>query len=115
VYSGIYLKTDPSAATTPYPIIRDVLFAGNEFRESTGVIAYLTSIKNVTFRDNTFSDTVPRANELAYRSQFYLENARDVRIVNNRWIKSACVKAPGVEWDPDTCENVVVQGNSLVD
>ena len=113
VYTGIYLKTDPSSATTPYPIIRDVLFAGNEFRESTGVIAYLTSIKNVTFRDNTFLDTVPRESELAWRSQFYLENARDVKIVNNRWIKSPCVKAPGVEWDADTCENVTIGGNSL--
>ena len=114
VYSGIYMKTDPSTDTTSYPIISDVLFEGNEFRESTGVIAYLTSIKNVTFRDNTFIDKVPREKELDYRSQFYLENARNAKIVNNKWIKSACVKTPGIEWDPGTCENVIVSGNSLV-
>ena len=28
--------------------------------------------------------------------------------------KSACVKTPGVEWDPGTCENVIVSGNSLI-
>ena len=27
---------------------------------------------------------------------------------------STCVKNPGVEWDPGTCENVIVSGNSLV-
>ena len=108
------MKTDPSTDTTSYPIISDVLFEGNEFRESTGVIAYLTSIKNVTFRDNTFIDKVPREKELDYRSQFYLENARNAKIVNNKWIKSACVKTPGIEWDPATCENVIVRGNSLV-
>ena len=100
IYTGIYLKTDPSLDTTSYPIIRDVLFVGNEFRESTGVAAYLTSIRNVTFRDNLFTDAVPRKHELPYRAQFYLENAHGAKILNNTWIESACVKAPGVEWDP---------------
>ena len=27
---------------------------------------------------------------------------------------STCVKNPGVEWDPGTCENVIVSGNSLI-
>ena len=80
---------------------------------TTGVAAYLTSIWNVTFRDNLFTDTVPRKQELPYRAQFYLENAHGAKILNNTWIESACVKAPGVEWDSETCRDIVIAGNSV--
>ena len=113
VYTGVYLKKDPSVETTQYPIVRDVLFAGNEFRDSTGVVAWLSSVQNVTFRDNLFADAVPRKAELPYRAQFYLDHARNVKIVNNVWRKSPCVAAPGVEWNVETCSDVVVRGNSL--
>jgi len=113
IYTGVYLKKDPSSETTAYPIVRDVLFAGNEFRDSTGVVAWLSCIQNVTFRDNLFADTVPRKMELPYRAQFYLDHARNVKIVNNVWRKSPCVASPGVEWNVDTCSDVVVCGNSL--
>ena len=110
VYTGIYLRRDPSADTTDYPIIRDLLFAGNTFRDTCGVVGYLSSVKNVTFRDNVFEDPTPRRKELPYRGQFFLTNARDVRIVNNRYVASPCVAAPGVAWDPETCERVTVEG-----
>ncbi len=113
VYTGIYLRTDPSPDTTDYPIIRDILFEGNTFRDSCGVIGYLTSVKNIIFRDNIFDDPTPRKKELAYRAQFYLSNARDVKILNNTYIASPNVKAPGVEWDPLTCERVLIQGNCV--
>ena len=113
VYTGIYLRRDPSADTTDYPIIRDLLFAGNTFRDTCGVVGYLSSVKNVTFRDNVFEDPTPRRKELPYRGQFFLTNARDVRIVNNRYVASPCVAAPGVAWDPETCERVTVEGNSV--
>ena len=115
IYTGVYLKKDPSVETTSYPVVRDVLFAGNEFRNSTGVAAWLSSIRNVTFRDNLFTDDVPRKSELPYRAQFYLDHARNAKIVNNVWRSSKCVAASGVEWNAATCENVVVAGNSLVD
>ena len=70
-------------------------------------------MKNVTFRDNVFEDPTPRRKELPYRGQFFLTNARDVRIVNNRYVASPCVAAPGVAWDPETCERVTVEGNSV--
>ncbi len=113
VYTGIYLRTDPSPDTTDYPIIRDILFEKNTFRDSCGVVGYLTSVKNIIFRDNVFDDPTPRKKELAYRAQFYLSNARDVKILNNTYIASPNVKAPGVEWDPLTCERVLIQGNRV--
>ncbi len=113
VYTGIYLRTDPSPDTTDYPIIRDILFENNTFRDTCGVIGYLTSVKNIIFRDNVFEDPTPRRKELDYRAQFYLSNARDVKILNNTYIASPNVKAPGVEWDPLTCDRVLIQGNRV--
>lgn len=111
IYTGIYLKTDPSADTTDYPIIRDLLIERNRFKDNFGVTAYLSSVWNVVVRDNEIEDPTPRRNEREYRSQFFLTHARDVKIIDNVYHASPAVKKPGVCWDPDNCDGIVAEGN----
>ena len=113
IYTGIYLRTDPSPDTTDYPIIKDILIEGNVFRDNTGVTAYLSSISNVVVRGNVIEDPTPRRKESPYRSQFFLTNARDVKIIDNIYRASPNVKAPGVAYDPESCAAIVVEGNRV--
>ena len=115
IYTGIYLRTDPSQDTTDYPIIRDILIDGNTFRDNTGVTAYLSSVSNVVVRRNVIEDPTPRRKESPFRSQFFLTNARDVRIVDNVYRASPNVRQPGVAFDPENCSGIVVDGNRIVD
>lgn len=109
IYTGIYLRTDPSSDTTDWPIIRDILIADNVFRDQSGVVAWISSAANVTFRDNTIEDPRPRRNELPTRAQVRCVNARDILVENNRWVPSPYVKAPGVTYDPENCRSVLVR------
>lgn len=113
IYSGIYLRTDPSSDTTGFPIIRDLLLEGNTFRDTCGVVGWFSSAHNVTVRKNVFEDPTPRRKEMDYRSQFRLVNAHDVRIVDNEWRVSPNVKAPGVVFDPENCANILFVGNRV--
>ena len=113
IYSGIYLRTDPSQDTTDYPIIKDILIERNVFRDNTGVTAYLSSVSNVVVRGNVMEDPTPRRKECPVRSQFFLTNARDIKIVDNIYRASPNVKAPGVAYDPETCAAIVAEGNRV--
>ena len=113
IYAGIYLRTDPSRDTTDYPIIRDILVDGNVFRDNTGVTAYLSSVSNVVVRGNVIEDPTPRRRENPCRSQFFLTNVRDARIVDNVYRASSSVLSPGVSYDPETCRGIVVVGNRI--
>ena len=113
IYTGIYLRTDPSQDTTDYPIIRDILIDGNVFRDNAGVTAYLSSVSNAVVRSNVIDDPTPRRSELPFRSQFFLTNARDVRIVDNTYRASPNVQSPGVAFDPENCAGIVVEGNRV--
>ena len=113
IYTGIYLRTDPSPDTTDYPIIKDILIERNVFRDNTGVTAYLSSVSNVVVRGNVIEDPTPRRRENSVRSQFFLTNARDVKIVDNVYRASPNVKAPGVAYDSESCAAIVIEGNRV--
>ena len=113
IYAGIYLRTDPSSDTTDYPIIRDILIEGNVFRDNTGVAAYISSASNVVVRGNTLEDPTPRRRESPCRSQFFLANVRDARIVGNVYRESPNVRSPGVVYDSENCAGIVVEGNRI--
>lgn len=108
IYAGIYLKRDPSDDTTDYPIIRDLLFEGNVFRNSCGVSAYITSTQNVTFLDNIYEDPEARKQNLPYRAQLFFTNVRDAKVYGSDYRPSAYV-TPAVVYDAGSCERIDVQ------
>jgi hypothetical protein len=89
------------------------LIEGNTFRDNTGVTAYLSSVSNVVVRGNVIEDPTPRRRENPFRSQFFMTNARDVKIVDNVYRASPNVRTPGVAFDPETCDGIVVEGNRV--
>ncbi|MBR0458799.1 MAG: right-handed parallel beta-helix repeat-containing protein [Victivallales bacterium] len=113
IYMGVYIKTDPSSERTRYPILHDILFENNTFTDSYGLIAFISSAGNVTFRNNLFRNPQPRKHPHSYRGCFYLTHADNVKIVNNTYISSPHVPKPGVYFDPETVTNCIVTGNTL--
>lgn len=114
VYMGVYMETDPSTRQTNYPILSNILFENNTFKDSYGLVAFISSAGNVTFRGNIFLNPTPRRKPLPYRAAFYVTNASGVRIINNRYIASPNVPNPGVYADPDSVKELVVAGNTIV-
>ncbi|MBS1369875.1 MAG: right-handed parallel beta-helix repeat-containing protein [Lentisphaeria bacterium] len=113
IYMGVYMKTDPSNQRTDYPVLSNILFENNTFKDSFGLVAFVSSAGKVTFRNNTFLNPSARKRALPYRGGFFVTNASDVTIVNNRYVASPHVPNPGVWFDEDTVKNLVVQGNRV--
>jgi hypothetical protein len=78
------------------------------------MIAFISSVGNVTFRNNTFRNPQKRKVPKDYRGCFYLTHADNVKIVNNTYIETPNVPKPGVYMDSETVTNCVVTGNKVV-
>ncbi|MFR6031710.1 MAG: right-handed parallel beta-helix repeat-containing protein [Bacilli bacterium] len=115
VFFGVYMRRDPSFEQTKYPVIRNVMFENNKFKNSFGTIALISSSDNIIFKDNTFENTTPRKKELPYRGAFYINHSTNTKIVNNTYIKSDLVKYPGIFVDEDTSKGIIFEGNTIVE
>lgn len=115
VFFGVYMRRDPSFEQTKYPVIRNVMFENNKFKNSFGTIALISSSDNIIFKNNTFENTTPRKKELPYRGAFYINHSTNTKIVNNTYIKSDLVKYPGIFVDEDTSKGIIFEGNTIVE
>ncbi len=114
IFMGVYLRTDPSKEQTTYPILSNILFEGNTFKDTFGMITTMGSTGNVTFHKNIFINETPRNSPLKYRGQFYMTHSSNVKIVNNKFLKSENTPNLGVWYESDSCKDIVVQGNKIV-
>lgn len=115
IYMSVYLKSDPSAEKTLYPILNTILVEKNEFINNPGVIAYVCSAGNVVIRDNVIRNEIPRLEMQKYRGCVGVSHAGDVKIVNNTWVRTPHAPRPGVFTEDETTKNIVVEGNVIVD
>jgi len=115
VFMGVYMRNDPSLEQTKFPVISNILFENNKFKDSYGVIALISSSNNITFRDNTFENVTPRIVEMPYRGAFYINHSTNTKIINNTWIKSALTPNAGIFVDEDTSKNIIFEGNKIVE
>ncbi len=115
IFMGVYLAKDPSDKQTKYPIISNILFENNKFKDSFGLVAFIASSGNVIFKDNTFINTTPRKKPLDYRGAFYVTSSTNTKIVNNVYVNSPYVKNAGVYVDSETgsVDNIVIAGNKI--
>lgn len=113
VFIGTYLKSDPSDAQTPYPILKNILFEGNLFKDNYGMAALIGSAQNVVFADNVFANETPRKNPQPYRNGFFITSSADVKILDNKFTKSEMTPRLGVWYDKSDTKNIVVSGNKV--
>lgn len=114
IFMGVYLGRDPSTEQTLYPIISNILFENNTFKDTFGLVSFIASSGNVIFKDNRFENPTPRKNPLPYRGAFFVTSSSNTKIVNNTYVKSPNVPNPGVYTD-DNVSNIIVAGNKVVE
>lgn len=110
IFIGTYAKTDPSPHS-PYPILSNILIENNTFIDTFGLAVYAASVKNLIVRDNVFIAKTARGNVRDYRGCFRLQDARNVKIINNRYKASEFFKDLGVIYNPATVKKLTVSGN----
>ena len=109
------MRTDPSPIRTNFPIIENVLFENNKFKDTFGLVAFISSCHNVTFLNNTFENTKERKTPRPYRGSFYLSHTNNVKIINNKFMLSDFAPNPGNFTDKGSVKNTVVAGNEIVE
>ena len=114
IFIGAYLEQDPSEEQTKYPILNNILFEKNIFKDTFGAVATISSAGNVTFWNNTFINDIPRKFPMYYRGSFFIKSAENIRIVNNKFVKSPNVKNIGVYYEKDSVDNLIYQGNKVI-
>ncbi len=115
IFIGTYLRSDPSAEQTEYPVIKNVLFENNTFEDTYGMVAAIGSAQNVIFSYNTFINKTPRKNPREYRNGFFILSSSDIKIVNNRFEKSEFTPKLGVWFDNENTGGILVEGNRLIE
>ena len=113
IFIGTYLKSDPSTRQTRYPIIKNILFEKNTFKDTFGMVATIGSAQNVVFSENVFSNRTKRENPRDYRNGFFVMSSSDVKIVGNKFEKSPLAPNPQVVYDSSDTEGIVVRKNTV--
>ncbi len=114
IFVGVYIKRDPSTEQTSYPILNNILFENNRFKDSFGLVAFVASTGNFIFKDNVFENPTPRIFNLPYRGQIYIQNSSNAKIINNTYVASPNVSEAGVVVDA-SAKDTVVSGNRIVE
>ena len=114
IHIGIYRTTGERTGQTMYPIMSNITFEKNTFKNAYGLVAFITSSGNVVFRENTIINDIPRKKPLPYRGSFLVKASTDTAIVNNIIVKSKYAPNPGVYAEADTVKGLKIGGNKIV-
>ena len=114
IHIGIYRTTGERTGQTMYPIMSNITFEKNTFKNAYGLVAFITSSGNVVFRENTIINDIPRKKPLPYRGSFLVKASTDTAIVNNIIVESKYAPNPGVYAEADTVKGLKIGGNKIV-
>lgn len=114
IHIGIYRTTGERTGQTMYPIMSNITFEKNTFKNAYGLVAFITSSGNVVFRENIIINDIPRKKPLPYRGSFLVKASTDTAIVNNIIVESKYAPNPGVYAEADTVKGLKISGNKIV-
>ena len=114
IHIGIYRTTGERTGQTMYPIMSNITFEKNTFKNAYGLVAFITSSGNVVFRENIIINDIPRKKPLPYRGSFLVKASTDTAIVNNIILESKYAPNPGVYAEADTVKGLKIGGNKIV-
>ncbi len=114
IHIGIYRTTGERTGQTMYPIMSNITFEKNTFKNAYGLVAFITSSGNVVFRENIIINDIPRKKPLPYRGSFLVKASTDTAIVNNIIVESKYTPNPGVYAEADTVKGLKIGGNKIV-
>lgn len=114
-----YVETDPSAKEPKTPVITNALFENNKFYETSGVVAVASACENIIFRNNRIEnarDTLSVADkDKWYRGGFYVRSGKNIKIVDNTFVKSPYMPNAGVLAKRGDYSDCDFSGNRIVE
>jgi hypothetical protein len=109
----IGIGADNNGEITHYPLLQDILFENNVFKEMPGPAIEATSFKNLIFRNNDVINIETAAVVLKIRGAVRAELGSGLSVEGNNWTTRKGIPLPGLFYDPQTTSQVVCQGNHL--
>ena len=114
-----YVEKDPSTKEPKTPVITNALFENNKFYETAGVVAVASACENIIFRNNRIEnarDTLSVSDrDKWYRGGFYVRSGKNIKIVNNTFVKSPYMPNAGVLAKRGDYSDCDFSGNRVVE
>ena len=114
IYIGAYARNDPSEVMLDEPIIKNVRFENNVFKNAYGALAVISSAKNVSFVGNEIINTLPRKAKRDYRGGFFVMNSKNILIEDNTYIDSPLINPDKIGVVTNEPGSLAVRGNKIV-
>ena len=114
IYIGAYARNDPSEVMLDEPIIKNVRFENNVFKNAYGALAVISSAKNVSFVGNEIINTLPRKIKRDYRGGFFVMNSKNILIEDNTYIDSPLINPDKIGVVTNEPGSLAVRGNKIV-
>jgi hypothetical protein len=109
------LSATSGGSTTHYPLLEDILFENNVFREMTGFAIQATSFKNLVIRQNSFINRQKAPVVLKMRGAIRAELGSGLWVEGNEWTTQNGMASPSLSYDAETTRQIVCRGNRLKD
>ncbi len=114
IFISSYCKTDPSREKAKFPILTNILFENNSFKNTKGLLAEIHSADNVIFRGNEIYPLAQTDSSGGLKEMFLIGNSKNIKIVNNDIVlQNTSLECAAFAEDKST-EGIVFAGNRIV-
>ena len=114
IFISSYCKTDPSREKAKFPILTNILFENNSFKNTKGLLAEIHSADNVIFRGNEIYPLAQTDSSGGLKQMFLIGNSKNIKIVNNDIVlQNTSLECAAFAEDKST-EGIVFAGNRIV-
>ena len=112
--AAVSLQASSYGTMVRYPLINNILFDHNTFREMTGPAVAATAFTHLVFRNNIIVNEgkVPTAQSM--RGSIQAENGKGLWIGGNTWMTGAGIQAPALYYDSGTTQDIIIGPANLL-
>jgi hypothetical protein len=110
---AVYVTASINGSASSYPLIENILFEKNVFKEMTGPAIEATSFKNLVLRQNTFINHSKAPVVSKLRGAIHAELGRGLWLEGNKWMTENGLPKPATLYDPETTQSIVCRDNRL--
>ena len=112
--AAVSLQASSYGTMVRYPLINNILFDHNTFREMTGPAVAATAFTHLVFRNNIIVNEgkVPTARSM--RGSIQAENGKGLWIGGNTWTTGAGIQTPALYYDSGTTQDVIIGPANLL-
>lgn len=110
-----YCKTDPSREKAKFPILTNILFENNTFKNVKGLLAEIHSADNVIFRGNEIYPLAQTDASAGLKEIFLIGNSKNIKIVNNNIVSGNSSSEYAACAEDKSTRSIVFAGNRIVE